>query len=99
LKNISNQSSRSLKNRALNFIGRDNIKETLVNQLVSPVRWASAIEEIISDDVSAFIEIGPGKVLSGLVKRIAAKFGREDIMIFNTDNPAGINDIKTYLGT
>ncbi len=79
------------------FIGKDNIKEALVNQLISPVKWTNAIEEILTDDVSAFIEVGPGKVLSGLVKRIASKLGREDIMIFNMDSLTEINNLKTYL--
>jgi len=79
------------------FISKDNIKEALVNQLISPVRWTNAIEDILTDDVSTFIEVGPGKVLSGLVKRIASKLGREDIMVFNMDSLSEINNLKAYL--
>jgi [acyl-carrier-protein] S-malonyltransferase len=82
----------------LGFIGKNQIKETLVNQLVSPVKWVNAIEEVLTDDLAACIEIGPGKVLSGLVRRIAAKLGREDVMIFNMDSLSEINNLKTYIG-
>jgi [acyl-carrier-protein] S-malonyltransferase len=83
----------------LSHIDKNRIKETLVNQLVSPVRWVNAIEELLTNGVSLFIEVGPGKVLSGLVKRIASKFGREDIAIFNMDSFNDINNLKSYLGT
>jgi [acyl-carrier-protein] S-malonyltransferase len=83
----------------LSYIGKNQIKETLANQLISPVRWVNAIEEILADGANVFIEVGPGKVLSGLIKRIASKLGREDIMIFNMDSLADINNLKSYLGT
>jgi [acyl-carrier-protein] S-malonyltransferase len=81
----------------LSFTAKNQIKETLVNQLVSPVRWVDAIGKVLTDDIAVCIEVGPGKVLSGLVKRIAAKLGREDIMIFNMDSLSEINSLKTYL--
>lgn len=46
------------------------IKKMLLDQLTSPVRWEEIIKNMISDGVDNFIEIGPGKVLQGLVKRI-----------------------------
>ncbi len=46
------------------------IKELLKKQLFSPVRWEETIRNMISDGFTEFIEIGPGKVLQGLVKRI-----------------------------
>jgi [acyl-carrier-protein] S-malonyltransferase len=42
----------------------------LVHQLVSPVKWVKIVENINSLNINIFIECGPGKVLSGLVKRI-----------------------------
>lgn len=48
----------------------DAIRETLVRQLYSPVRWSETVRKIADMDVSAVIECGPGKVLSGLHKRI-----------------------------
>ncbi len=46
-------------------------KELLIKQLTSPVRWQEIIENMIKDGAEEFVEIGPGKVLQGLVKRIA----------------------------
>jgi [acyl-carrier-protein] S-malonyltransferase len=46
------------------------IKEKLIEQLYSPVQWEDSIRKLISLGVDTFIEIGPGKVLSGLVKKI-----------------------------
>jgi [acyl-carrier-protein] S-malonyltransferase len=51
---------------------KDNslIKDKLVKQVASPVLWDSSITNSINDGFDTFVEIGPGKVLSGLVKRI-----------------------------
>ena len=51
----------------------DDIKKLLVEQIFSKVRWRESIEYMINNGVKEFIEIGPGKVLSGLVKRINDK--------------------------
>jgi [acyl-carrier-protein] S-malonyltransferase len=48
----------------------DAIKASLVRQLYSPVRWSETITQIVSDGITKVIEIGPGKVLQGLNKRI-----------------------------
>ena len=48
----------------------DSIKKLLLQQIESPVRWKESIDNMISSGVKRFIEIGPGKVLSGLIKRI-----------------------------
>ena len=46
-----------------------DIKELLYKQIFSQVRWRETIEFMTKNDINDFIEIGPGKVLSGLVKR------------------------------
>ncbi len=46
------------------------IKDALVRQLYSPVRWTETVERMASEAITFEIEMGPGKVLSGLVKRI-----------------------------
>ena len=46
------------------------IKELLINQIEMPVRWRETVNFMIDKNINKFIEIGPGKVLSGLVKRI-----------------------------
>ena len=47
------------------------IKKNLLAQLTSPVRWTSSVQAMIADGASHFVEIGPGSVLQGLVKRIS----------------------------
>ncbi len=47
------------------------IRENLVAQLTSPVRWTQIIQHMIEDGATAFIEVGPGKVLQGLVKKVS----------------------------
>ena len=48
----------------------EEIRELLYQQLTSPVRWEETIVNMMADGAAAFIEIGPGKVLQGLVRRI-----------------------------
>ena len=55
------------------------IKKNLLTQLTSPVRWTASVENIIADGASYFMEIGPGTVLQGLVKRISG--GAEGITV------------------
>lgn len=51
----------------------DEIRELLVRQVVSPVRWEDSMRRLLDDGVEQFYEIGPGKVLTGLMKRIHRK--------------------------
>lgn len=53
------------------------IKENLLKQLTSPVRWTQSVRAMLADGASDFLEIGPGTVLQGLVKRIAAAEQKE----------------------
>lgn len=48
----------------------DELRDSLVRQVSQPVRWLESVEFLISQGVKSFIEIGPGKVLSGLVRQI-----------------------------
>lgn len=50
----------------------DEIRDLLVRQLTSPVRWEESVMHMVRDGATAFLELGPGKVLQGLVKRIAS---------------------------
>lgn len=47
------------------------IKLNLINQLTSPVRWTQTIKNMINDGAKEFIEVGPGNVLQGLIKKIS----------------------------
>lgn len=59
---------------------KNEIKKLLFEQLTSPVRWEETIQNMISDGIDEFYEIGPGKVLQGLVKRI-----NPDVKVFGID--------------
>lgn len=49
----------------------DEIKSNLVAQLTAPVKWSQGVKAMVADGATHFIEVGPGKVLQGLVKKIA----------------------------
>lgn len=48
----------------------ESIKKNLILQLTAPVRWTQSIQQMIADGASSFTEVGPGKVLVGLIKKI-----------------------------
>jgi [acyl-carrier-protein] S-malonyltransferase len=57
--------------RAMPTSDPDAIGRELVFQLTHPVRWVQCVESMAARGVSTFVEIGPGRVLTGLIKRIA----------------------------
>ncbi|MCX8092762.1 MAG: ACP S-malonyltransferase [Candidatus Goldbacteria bacterium] len=65
------------------------IKEAMVNQITSPVRWIDSIEYLRSKSVDKFIEIGPGAVLSGLIKKID-----KSVKIYNIDKLSDIDKLQ-----
>ena len=67
----------------------DLTKKLLYEQLNSPVRWEETIKNMINNGIEEFYEIGPGKVLQGLVKRI-----NPDVMRFGIDK---YTDVEKYL--
>jgi [acyl-carrier-protein] S-malonyltransferase len=60
---VTNVDARAVRNA-------DQLRDSLVRQVSQPVRWLESVEFLISQGVKTFIEIGPGKVLSGLVRQI-----------------------------
>jgi [acyl-carrier-protein] S-malonyltransferase len=52
------------------IVGKDDIKRNLIDQLTGPVRWTQSVQTMIVDGASRFTEIGPGKILQGLVQKI-----------------------------
>ncbi|MDP4115628.1 MAG: ACP S-malonyltransferase [Bacteroidota bacterium] len=66
-----------------------DIKEKLVEQVTAPVRWEETIKNMIADGFDEFYEIGPGKVLQGLVKRI-----NPNVTCFGIDK---YQDVEKYL--
>jgi [acyl-carrier-protein] S-malonyltransferase len=65
------------------------VKRTLYDQLTSSVRWDESILNMINDGAREFIELGPGKVLQGLIKRIDNK-----VSITGVDKAADVNSIN-----
>ncbi|MEQ8245701.1 ACP S-malonyltransferase [Fulvivirga sp.] len=49
----------------------ETIKKNLIDQLTAPVRWTQSVQNMVADGATEFVECGPGKVLQGLVKKIA----------------------------
>ena len=49
----------------------EDIKEKLIEQIVQPVRWQACIQNLVEQGVDQFIEVGAGRILTGLIKRIA----------------------------
>jgi [acyl-carrier-protein] S-malonyltransferase len=68
------------------------VKEELLSQLCNSVLWQRSIEYMINNGVSTFIEIGPGKVLSGLIKRI-----NKDVKTINISDIESIAKITNFL--
>ncbi|MEW6702898.1 MAG: ACP S-malonyltransferase [Bacteroidota bacterium] len=68
---------------------KEEIKNFLHQQLDNPVRWEETIVNMINDGADEFYEIGPGKVLQGLVKRI-----NPDVQVFGIDK---YSDVERYL--
>ena len=58
----------------------NEIKENLNNQLTSPVLWTQSIDNMINDGVLNFIEVGPGKVLQGLIRKINREASTESAL-------------------
>ena len=48
----------------------DEIKKNLIAQLTGPVKWTQSVQNMIADGATSFIEVGPGKTLQGLIKKI-----------------------------
>lgn len=68
----------------------DNVKEILASHIINPVRFSKTIKTMLDNGIDAFIEIGPGKTLSGFVKRTPTD---KEVKILN------INDVQTLKET
>ena len=79
---ISNVSANEISNR-------DELKKLLIEQIENRVRWRESVINMIDKGVNHFIEIGPGKVLSGLIKRI-----NKNVKINTINNEIDIKDLN-----
>jgi len=71
---------------------KDIIKENLLNQVTSPVLWTDSVFKMVEQGVDTFIEIGPGKVLSGLIKKI-----KRDVSTYVVTDSSNLHDILQKL--
>ena len=74
---------------AKEILDKDELKKLLIDQIENRVRWRESVIKMISEGVDHFIEIGPGKVLSGLVKRI-----NKDVKINSINYENDIKDLN-----
>lgn len=72
----------------------DQAREALVRQVSEPVRWLASVEFLISQGVQTLVEIGPGKVLSGLVRQID-----RNLRCVNVEDQASLRAAREALGT
>ncbi|MDC0419344.1 ACP S-malonyltransferase [Candidatus Pelagibacter sp.] len=74
---------------AKEIVNTDELKDLLIKQIENRVRWRESVINMINNDINHFIEIGPGKVLSGLVKRI-----NKEVKIDSINNQGDIEGLK-----
>ena len=60
-----------------------DIKENLISQLTSPVKWTHSINQMVEDGAKEFIEVGPGRVLQGLVRKINGDINSSSLNLEN----------------
>ena len=88
--NFNNGQNKLISNVTANEIkDPDELKNLLIKQIENRVRWRESVINMIENDVDHFIEIGPGKVLSGLVKRI-----NRNVKIDTINSQSDIESIK-----
>src|SRR5438105_1547124 len=63
----------------------DDVRPFLLRQVASPVRWTDCVQRLTSEGATAFVEVGPGRVLSGLLRRIVNGARGQSI-----EDPAGL---------
>jgi len=91
---ISDLNSPIVNNADAKFIRTAaELRTSLIKQISSPLFWEDSIHNMVSDGYDTFIEIGPGKVLSGLVKRIA-----KTAKVLNVEDQRSMSDTLSALG-
>jgi [acyl-carrier-protein] S-malonyltransferase len=72
----------------------EEARVSLVRQVTAPVRWLESIEWLINEGVDTFVEVGPGKVLTGLMRQI-----NRDVKCFNVEDADSLRSAAAGLGT
>ena len=69
----------------------ERIKDIMANQLVSPVKWYDIMRKMLDDGIDTFVEVGPKKVLAGLLKKIASP--DDAVNVFTVQDPKGLEGV------
>jgi len=75
---------------AKTVVSSSEIKDSLIRQLTNPVRWNESMSFLINEGYDTFVEVGPGRVLSGLQKRIAREMDKE-VNVLNVEDVDSFN--------
>jgi len=67
-------------------------REGVIRQVSSPVRWQESVERLVADGITTFVEVGPGEVLAGLVKKIA-----KGTTVLNVNDPESLEKTAAAL--
>jgi len=73
--------------------GGEQARQSLVRQVTSPVRWKDSVLRLLQEGVTRFVEVGPGKVLSGLVRQI-----NRNTEVINIDSPDSLEEALAVIG-
>lgn len=77
-----------------NYKDTDDIKDILVKHIINPVRFSKTIENMLSNGIDTFIEIGPGRTLSGFVKRTPTE---KEIKILNISDVESLENVINFI--
>ncbi|MCG0278113.1 MAG: ACP S-malonyltransferase [Thermanaeromonas sp.] len=75
------------------FKGEESIRQNLIAQVASPVRWEESIKRLVKDGFQTFIEVGPGSVLNGLIRRISP-----EVKLTRVEDPETLANTLKVLG-
>ena len=90
--NVNNKNSKVIKNLDGTLYNvNDDIKEVLAKHIMNPVRFTSCLNTMYDNGIDTFIEIGPGKTLSGFVKRMGFE---KPVNIFNINS---VNTLDSFI--
>ena len=67
----------------------DGVREALIAQIASPVRWVDCVQTLTGAGATRMIELGPGRVLCGLVRQIDP-----DVATFNAESPEALEKVQ-----
>ena len=91
--NFKNVENKLISNVTAKLISNHfDLKDLLIKQIENRVRWRESVINMIQNDVNHFIEIGPGKVLSGLIKRIS-----KEVRVNTINNQQDIDNLKLWV--